>query len=582
MRDARHRVLLNAAVRIVCVLGLPWHFCSASETPYLYGIHDFDPRPDSFLSRLEGNGVRGTITATEAVGHDPADRSGKDYGPLASRGHRIIARLNNGYFPHGTIPLPEKWDDFARRCANFVAASSGCTIWVIGNETNLSGEWPSDGGYRRYIAPEAYADCFRRVYDRIKAVRPTHRVIPQALAPFAGPYGAGADHDGMPIDHVTYMRRMLSAIRSSGGVDGVAVHINSRGYSRADVFSEQKVNGNWWSFFCYKDWLERGMPSSMWSLPVYATECNGYYFWKGGHAEAPHETYEPGWVQTVLLEVDRWNHNEALAYGRPVIHSVSFYRWCASCDGWNIDGAPQEGQILADLEEATGYRLAVPERGSELSAPFELVIDQTTPPLDKNEPPYYGVWRSFPFRVTGSSPVDVMFMLRGTAQEEGDDDDARLLLDGDSPTDDATWNSEAALDGSRDRGSVAEAVFTRTLSPKRYVLRLQIDSTPHIDRIVVTLPNAAAPFRRGAAAGAAALDIADAVFILSYLFAGGSCPSCLDAADANDDGAIDIADAVAVLRHLFGGHGDLPAPAEACGPDPTPDDLGCDSFPACQ
>ena len=30
--------------------------------------------------------------------------------------------------------------------------------------------------------------------------------------------------------------------------------------------------------------------------------------------------------------------------------------------------------------------------------------------------------------------------------------------------------------------------------------------------------------------------------------------SCLDAADANDDGAADIADAIAILSHLFAGY----------------------------
>jgi hypothetical protein len=78
-------------------------------------------------------------------------------------------------------------------------------------------------------------------------------------------------------------------------------------------------------------------------------------------------------------------------------------------------------------------------------------------------------------------------------------------------------------------------------------------------------------------------DIADAIFTLSYLFAGGPSPSCLDAADTNDDGEVDIADAIAVLSHLFAGSGDLPEPFGECGEDPTPEDpeLGCESFPAC-
>jgi hypothetical protein len=65
-----------------------------------------------------------------------------------------------------------------------------------------------------------------------------------------------------------------------------------------------------------RDGLERGIPRALWEAPVFATECNGYYFWKGGHPEDPAQTYIAGWVQSVLLEIDRWNHNEAVADGK--------------------------------------------------------------------------------------------------------------------------------------------------------------------------------------------------------------------------------------------------------------------------
>jgi hypothetical protein len=89
-------------------------------------------------------------------------------------------------------------------------------------------------------------------------------------------------------------------------------------------------------------------------------------------------------------------------------------------------------------------------------------------------------------------------------------------------------------------------------------------------------------FQRGDTNGDGAVDIADAIFTLGYLFAQGPEPTCLDAADANDDGAVDIADAIAVLSHLFAGAGPLPEPFGGCGPDPTADGVGCRSFPPCQ
>ena len=67
-----------------------------------------------------------------------------------------------------------------------------------------------------------------------------------------------------------------------------------------------------------------------------------------------------------------------------------------------------------------------------------------------------------------------------------------------------------------------------------------------------------------------------------YLFAAGPAPSCLDAADANDDGTLDIADAIAILGHLFGNAGPLPQPFAECGADETEDELGCQSFVPCE
>ncbi len=78
-----------------------------------------------------------------------------------------------------------------------------------------------------------------------------------------------------------------------------------------------------------------------------------------------------------------------------------------------------------------------------------------------------------------------------------------------------------------------------------------------------------------------AVNIADAVSILAYLFSGSAAPTCLDAADVNDDGAVNIADAVSVLSYLFSGGLEPPPPFSGCGIDPTPDDLPPCVFPLC-
>lgn len=59
-------------------------------------------------------------------------------------------------------------------------------------------------------------------------------------------------------------------------------------------------------------------------------------------------------------------------------------------------------------------------------------------------------------------------------------------------------------------------------------------------------------------------------------------PLCLDAADANDDGAVDICDPIFTLMSLFCAAPPIPEPFPACGEDPTEDELGCESFPPCK
>ncbi|MBN1418984.1 MAG: hypothetical protein JXP34_09420 [Planctomycetes bacterium] len=94
-------------------------------------------------------------------------------------------------------------------------------------------------------------------------------------------------------------------------------------------------------------------------------------------------------------------------------------------------------------------------------------------------------------------------------------------------------------------------------------------------------PSSEVLFRRGDANGDGRFDIADAVGILDHIF-GGVETSCADGLDMNDDGALDIGDPIWLLNHLFASG---PAPADpfaACGADPTPDDLTCASYPACE
>ena len=82
-------------------------------------------------------------------------------------------------------------------------------------------------------------------------------------------------------------------------------------------------------------------------------------------------------------------------------------------------------------------------------------------------------------------------------------------------------------------------------------------------------------FLRGDANEDLVINLGDVISILSYLFASGSAPDCVDALDTNDSGGVNIADAINELSYLFSG-GPPPAPPfPDVGVDPTPDSLPC-------
>jgi hypothetical protein len=85
----------------------------------------------------------------------------------------------------------------------------------------------------------------------------------------------------------------------------------------------------------------------------------------------------------------------------------------------------------------------------------------------------------------------------------------------------------------------------------------------------------AARFIRMDADGSETVNVTDAIAVLDFLFRGGVPPSCMDAADGNDDGEVDISDPLSILFYLFRG-GITPAPPfPDPGSDPTGDALGC-------
>ena len=90
------------------------------------------------------------------------------------------------------------------------------------------------------------------------------------------------------------------------------------------------------------------------------------------------------------------------------------------------------------------------------------------------------------------------------------------------------------------------------------------------------------PFQRGDANADGSRTIADARWILSYLYADGPRPRCEKAADCDDSGDLQLTDGAFLLNFLFLGGQRPPAPFGICALDPTPDELECPAFASCR
>jgi hypothetical protein len=182
------------------------------------------------------------------------------------------------------------------------------------------------------------------------------------------------------------------------------------------------------------------------------------------------------------------------------------------------------------------------------------------------------------FDLTGYDPESVEVIGRYSSDDGVED----VLVNGTSTGQEGAgfdrWHSFSLERGFRDGENYLEVVVVNAGSdPNPSGLRVEIIS---VSATPVNDPSPE-PFIRGDTNTDGAVDVSDAVATLGVLFLGQGEFACEDAADSNDDGSVDISDVVATLGVLFLGQGEIPLPGmHGCGPDPTPDDLTCDTPPA--
>lgn len=300
--------------------------------PHLYGMHEDADCEIALAMRDEG--VHGYILWTEGTGADPDDPGGgRDYASLVTDfGHTAIVRLNHGYDNAGTIPHSSKYADFAKRCANWVARSQGCKIWVIGNEPNNPREHPLG----QQITPERFAECFNLVYEAIKDVQADSVVALGAIDPTNAAMGDCRQY-------------FLSVLDDLAAVDGIALHAYTHGPDPRFIISDKKFEHPplTWQYYHFRmfETFMAAIPESLRHLPVYITEAN--HLFKTGEGDHGWVDQNEGWVWAMYQRVDEWNRR-----GGQQIHCALLYRY-PHIDDWVIRG---KELVIQDFQQVMGLK----------------------------------------------------------------------------------------------------------------------------------------------------------------------------------------------------------------------------------
>lgn len=304
---------------------------SIGQNEFVYGMHDTGGE-----HLMDGNGW---VVITEEVGHNPNDTSGANYSAISDQGLGVISRLNNGYGATGTIPLPEFYRDFAVRCGNFVQASQGCNLWIIGNEPNLQTEWPEGTP----IFPGDYATCYKICREEIHK-RPGHENDLVLLAG-PGPWNNSVKYSTNPTgDWVQYLQDQIWGIQDFAKVDGLALHTYTHGHYPPLIKSSETMNppfeNRYYQFWAYKDFLNALKTMGFLDKPLYFTESNGNDpNWTGGNN---------GWVKDAYKDINEWNMNNP----RQLIRCLVLFRWQEDPLGFSIVNRPG---VQQDFVEAIQY-----------------------------------------------------------------------------------------------------------------------------------------------------------------------------------------------------------------------------------
>jgi hypothetical protein len=273
-------------------------------SPYIYGMHE--PGGESLMANA---GHRGWILFYEPLHANTTPR--RDFTAWSSQGYGVVVRVDNSWEPgQGTLPCESSHEAFADEVASYIQSTTGASIFVIGNETNMFGaftNWPLCNGALEPITVDRYVSFFRRLRGKVQALGRGDWLIPAPAAP--------QDYGG--VHGVDYQAEVLAKL-GPGGFDGIAMHAYTDGRDPALVTSEETTNSaagpRHKHFRVYRDMLA-AVPSWARSLPVFITETCP---WPGGWAQT-----NTGWIQRMYAEIHAWNRTP----GNQRVTAAMLYRW---------------------------------------------------------------------------------------------------------------------------------------------------------------------------------------------------------------------------------------------------------------
>lgn len=337
---------------------------------WLYGMHaaritsDTPQHREKIRQLFEEQGNRGWILFTEDIQTNPNlpfnPESRERFWNWATNGYGVVVRLNNSYYPGGSLPTSEHYDAFAETCARWVElyllhddepAHRYTWIIQIANEPNNPVEHPqSNGHYLEHITPELYAKAFNKVYAAIKSVLPQALVAPGAVDPYnSQPLPLLGNRRYRPLD---YFQAMLEGIST---LDAIMLHAYTHGPSVEAVtslhtFADPFLNDHYFDFQTYRQFAER-IPARWKELPIIIGESN--HICRPPNApncdDPNHQGWinaNIGWVRAVYEEINRWNNTPYFQQ----IRGLLLYRWLD--DQWRLY---DKEQILNDFRQSMAH-----------------------------------------------------------------------------------------------------------------------------------------------------------------------------------------------------------------------------------